>query len=105
MAAPTRAERNTEIIRLKKLASKLHVLKVDHYFGETSILYDVWVKDDRLPPDNEGMSVVSADAKVARVTVRPGKWIRYEPGSGGAGTYGDSTAIFTAAAGGGCTGF
>jgi hypothetical protein len=105
MAAPTRAERNTEIIRLKKLSSRIHVRKVDHYLGETGILFNVLINDNRLPPDNEAMSAVDVDAKVARVTVRPGKWVEYEPGSGGASTYVDCNATFTETTGGGCSSF
>jgi hypothetical protein len=103
--AVTRAARNTEIIRLKKLSSRIHVRKLDHYLGQSTILYNILINDNRLPPDNEAMSAVNVDAKVARVTVRPGKWVEYEPGAGGASTYDVSSSIFTATTGGGCTSF
>jgi hypothetical protein len=103
--AVTRAARNTEVARIKRLSSHIHVRKVDVLKSDGSPLYDLWIKDDRLPPDNEAMSTVSADALVARATVRPGEWVRYEVGAGGAGTYPVSTTYFTETTGGGCTGF
>jgi hypothetical protein len=97
--AVTVAARDAEIRRIKgkmRLPARATI---------TGSLKNIWVKDDRRERHNEGMSAVNVDAKVARKTVRPGKWVKYEPGAGGAGTYARTDQIFTALTGGGCTGF